>query len=70
MGTKKKTTKEKDLVIGKRYFLDDLKNVSGVFTGEINGSIYFNKIENNTGYLQHDDGSIGFNNEDYNYFET
>ena len=46
-----------ELIIGKRYWLDRMKDVSGVFIG--NG-YYFNDIKGTNHYYRITDGIIGF----------
>ncbi len=52
-----------DLILGKRYWLDKLEDVSGVFIGldEIE-HVRFNDIKGVDCYLQDSEGIVGFGN--------
>lgn len=59
-----KNVTSESLIVGKRYWLDPVKDVSGIYIG-INkrGSYTFSDIEGNTNwYLCNNDGSVSFTN--------
>ena len=66
--------KTKDLVIGKRYYLDTTKGVSGVYIGEYSEhwgperGLYFDSIEGNLKKYARVDGVVGFSYD--NEFEA
>ena len=52
---------EKDLIIGKEYYLDCLKIEKGIYIGRKSNKIgVFFKPTTYTGYLTEPDGSVGF----------
>lgn len=51
----------KELVIGQRYWLDKVKDVSGVYVGlDPDGDIGFDSIEGYNCYLSDDNGVVHF----------
>ncbi len=56
-----KKVKAKDLVKGKRYWLDRLKFTSGVFSyTDTQNDPHFILMQDNGFYMRDDDGSVGF----------
>ncbi len=52
------TKKEEYLIVGKRYWLDGIKDVSGVYAGK-DGGYCFNQIEGEIGLYQQRDSPFG-----------
>ena len=50
------------LVIGQRYWLDNVRDVSGIYIGFDGHSYNFNSVDTNTCYLPNNDGSVSFSN--------
>lgn len=59
---------EKDLVPGKKYYLDHDKVGIGIFKEISNGGVTFESVVND-GYIT-DNGNVGFSVEDYDYTEV
>ena len=49
-----------ELIIGKRYWLDSMKDVSGVFIGKIKSSYCFNDLIGNNSYGINEQGNTNF----------
>ena len=55
----KKITKTK-LEIGQRYWLDSVKDVSGICISNKVPQLHFNEIEGHNDYITNDDGVVKF----------
>lgn len=51
---------ETKLEIGKRYWLDSVKDVSGICTSNEDGNLLFNEIEGKCIYLTRAEGTVMF----------
>ena len=65
-----KKVKERDLVIGDEYYLDESKYDSGIFVGVFDGDFYFYPTKLSDIYEPDGEGLIGFWEDDYEYEEV